>query len=311
MRGAFVSLAVLLGLVGQAAEGPGRTPTPTFSSGTDLVVLSATALDRHGRPVTDLRPEELRVYEGRRQQALDYFAHARDLPARILLLVDASGSMHGELKTASARMAVIQMLAALGPDDRAALAGFDHRYFGLARFGTDRRALLNAFDGLEFFGSTALHDALERAASDVASLGEGRRAVVIITDGVDTASHLTPEEVIARSRALDVPIYAISVVSPVDDPASDRYLRAREAADGTRGAALLTRYATLSGGEAFTVSDVAGLRRAAGAVAGQLKHQYRLGYHPPAGPSGFRRVEVRATRKGVSVRTRAGYLSQP
>src|SRR6185503_15460551 len=159
--------------------------------------------------------------------------------------------------------------------------------------------------------STGLHDGLDRAARDLASHGEGRRAVVVITDGVDTASQSQPDEVIARSRALDVPIYTLSVVSPLDDPASSRFSGEVQPADATRGAQVLARYAEMSGGASFVVSDFAKLKLAADRIVSELQHQYRLGYVPPAGPPGFRRVEVRATRKGVTVKTRSGYVPAP
>jgi VWFA-related protein len=133
---------------------------------------------------------------------------------------------------------------------------------------------------------------------------------VVITDGIDTASQNRPEDVIARSRALDVPIYAVTVVSPLDDPASDRFAGRAQPAPAVAGAQTLARYAEQSGGAAFVVSDFGGLRTAAGKVAYELKHQYRLGYDPPEGPPRFRRVEVRTTRKGVVVRTRSGYVPQ-
>ena len=101
-----------------------------------------------------------------------------------------------------------------------AVAGFDSRYWGVVAFTADREAVRTGLESVTPFGSTALHDALDKAARDIASHGEGRRAVVVLTDGVDTSSQRTPDEVIARSRALDVPIYAVSVVSPLDDPSS-------------------------------------------------------------------------------------------
>jgi Ca-activated chloride channel family protein len=275
-----------------------------------MVVLSATAVDRKGRPVTDLRREEFRVYEDGRPQRLDHFTLGRDSRARLLVLVDASGSMTGQLKTASARMAVTQILAALDPQDEVALAGFDHRYFGLVAFTTNRQRVLKAFDEIETFGSTGLHDALDKAAHDLASHGEARRAVVVVTDGVDTASQNRAEDVIARSRALDVPIYAVSVVSPLDDPGSERFAGKERPASAVAGAEVLQRYAEHSGGAAFVVSDFGGLRTASSRIAYELKHQYRLGYDPPEGPPRFRRVEVRTTRKGVQVRTRSGYVPQ-
>jgi Ca-activated chloride channel homolog len=287
---------------------PAAAQLPRFSSGTDLVILSATAVDKHGRPVTNLRREEIRVYEDGRPQKLEHFSQGRAATARLLLLLDASGSMTGELKNASTRMAALQILAALDPDDEAALAAFDHKYWGVVAFTRDRRKVEQAMAEIEPFGATALHDALARASSDLASHGEGRRAVVVLTDGVDTASQLLPDDVLSRSQALDVPIYAVSVVSPLEDPQSPRFSGRERPALATTGATVLARYAELSGGAAFTVSEFGGLQSAAKSIVSELKQQYRLGYDPPPGPPRFRRVDVRSTRKGVVVRTRRGYV---
>ena len=283
---------------------------PRFATSSSLVVLSATAVDRHGRPVQDLGPKDFQIFEEGRLQKIAHFAVGREAAARILLLVDASGSMNGTLKTTSAKMAALQILAALEPTDQAALAGFDHKYWGVVPFTTDRKKIADAFEELQPFGATALHDALDHAARDLASHGEGRRAVVVITDGVDTASQKTADEVIASSRALDVPIYAVSVLSPLDDPDSPMFTGRERQAAATAGSVMLARYAELSGGAAFAVSDFKGLREAATQVVSELKHQYRLGYDPPAGPPRFRRIEVRAVRKGVVVKTRSGYVPQ-
>ena len=113
---------------------------------------------------------------------------------------------------------------------------------------------------------------------------------------------------LSRSQALDVPIYAVSVVSPLDDPGSERFTGRERPAVATTGAAVLARYAELSGGRSFTVSEIGGLRSAALRIVDELKHQYRLGYDPPPGPPRFRRIDVRSTRKGVVVKTRRGYL---
>jgi len=304
-RSLQLALLSLAAAFSASAESP---QLPSFGVRANMVVVSATAVDGHGRPVRDLRPEEVRVFDEGRLQKIAHFTTARESHARLLLLVDASGSMNSELKTASTKMAMVQLLAALDATDEVALAGFDSRYFGLVPFTTDHRPILAAFDDLAPFGSTALHDALDKAAMDLASHGEGRRAVIVVTDGVDTSSQKTPEEVIARSRALDVPIYAISVLSPLDDPESPLYAGHGPTAVATAGSELLARFARLSGGAAFAVSDFRGLRGASEQIVSEIKHQYRLGYDSPASPPHFRRIEVKATRKGVVVRTRSGYM---
>jgi Ca-activated chloride channel family protein len=279
-----------------------------FAARADRVLLSATAVDGKGRPVRDLEAREFKVYEEGQPQTLAHFSTAQDLPARILLLVDASGSMNEQGKTASVRMAVIQLLASLGPADQVALAGFDSKYFGVVPFTREREPVIAALDRVAPFGATALHDALEHAARDIASHGEGRRAVVVLSDGIDTASHQTADQALSRSVALEVPIYAVSVVSPLDDAASPLYVGKQVRGPAVEGEEVLRKYAGLSGGRAFAVSDFRGLKLAADQIAQELKHQYRLGYDPPEGPARFRRVEVRTTRKGVTVRTRSGYL---
>lgn len=290
------------------SPGPVHAQALRFSTSSALVVLSATAVDGNGRPVRDLKKTEWRIFEEGRPQKIEHFALARESQARILLLVDASGSMNGELKAASSKMAALQILSALEKDDEAALAGFDHKYWGVVAFTRDRQKILDAFEELQPFGSTALHDALDKAAHDIASHGEGRRAVVVITDGIDTASQKAADDVIARSRALDVPIYAVSVVSPLDDPSSKYFTGKQRPTAASQGLPVLRRYAELSGGAAFTVSDFGGLREAASQIVDELKHQYRLGYEPLMGPARFRRIEVRTTRKGITVRTRSGYM---
>jgi len=295
-----------LAFIALPASSPGQVLS--FPARSDLVVFSATAVDGKGRPVTDLRQEDFRIYEEGRGQAIAHFHGGRDLPARILLLVDASGSMGEEEKVASARRAARWILDVLAPEDQVAVAGFDSRYWGVVAFTRDREAVRHGIDSITPFGSTALHDALDKAARDIASHGEGRRAIVVLTDGIDTSSQRTADEVIARSRALDVPIYAVSVVSPLDDPASPRFLGKKDAGEAAAAAEVLARYAALSGGTAWRVSSPIALRQAADRIASELKHQYRLGWDPPSGPSRFRRVVVRTTRKGVTVRTRSGYV---
>ncbi len=300
------NLAVVVALAALPASAPGQVLS--FSARSDLVVFSATAVDGKGRPVTDLRREEFRVLEEGRPQPVAHFHGGRGLPARILLLVDASGSMNEERKVANARWAAARILEALSPEDQVAVAGFDSRYWGVVAFTRDREAVRNGIESITPFGSTALHDSLDKAARDIASHGEGRRAVVVLTDGLDNSSQRTSDEVIARSRALDVPIYAVSVVSPLDDPASSDFLGKKEAGQAAAAAEMLERYAALSGGTAFRVSNPAALRQAADRIAGELKHQYRLGWDAPQGPARFRRVVVQSTRKGVTVRTRSGYV---
>jgi Ca-activated chloride channel family protein len=300
------NLGVVVALAALPASTPGQVLS--FSARSDLVVFSATAVDGRGRPVTDLRREDFRVFDEGKLQPISQFHSGRGLPARILLLVDASGSMNEQRKVANARWAAERVVEALSPEDQVAVAGFDSRYWGVVAFTKDKDAVRKGLDSVTPFGSTALHDALDRAARDIASHGEGRRAVVVLTDGLDNSSQKTSDEVIARSRALDVPIYVVSVISPLDDPTSAHYLGRKQSGQAATAVETLDRYAALSGGVAFRVSNPAALVQAADRIASELKTQYRLGWDAPQGPPRFRRVVVQSTRKGVTVRTRSGYM---
>jgi Ca-activated chloride channel homolog len=298
-----VCVVLALGTLPATAKGQ----VLSFSVRSELVVFSATAVDDKGRPVTDLRREDFRIYDEGRAQQIVHFYGGKGLPARVLLLLDASGSM-GDKRVATSREAAKQLLLALSPEDQVAVAGFDSRYWGVVAFTKDREVVRKGLDTITPFGSTALHDALDKGAHDIASHGEGRRAVVVLTDGIDTSSQKTAEEVIARSRALDVPIYVISVVSPLDDPSSQSFLGEKEAGQEAAAAETLGRYASLSGGASFRVSTLTGVVLAAQQIATELKHQYRIGWDPTQGSAPYRRVVVRSTRKGVIVRTRSGYV---
>jgi len=293
-------------LLALASGAPAQVPS--FPSRTDLVILAASAVDGNGRPVRDLRREEISVLEEGHPQPIVHFAHSRVLSARFLLLVDASGSMAARPRLSSAWMAAVQFLEALDPADEVSIVGFDTRYWTVVPFTRDRAQLRAGLASVTPFGATALHDALARAARDLASQGEGRRAVVLVSDGIDTASVSNPEQVIAQSKALDVPIYALSVVSPLDDPWSALFVGRQWRTSATLGHAHLSRYALLSGGAAFLVSDFGALKHAAFKIADELRHQYQLGYYPPGGPPHFRRIEVRTRRGGVVMRARRGYV---
>ena len=106
--------------------------------------------------------------------------------------------------------------------DEAGLFAFDSRLREVAPFSVDTRALKGALGEVDPFGATSLHDAISAAAERVATRPMARRAVVVLTDGIDTASRMTPAQVSAKAAAIDVPVYIIAVVLPIDDPGSDR-----------------------------------------------------------------------------------------
>jgi hypothetical protein len=173
----------------------------------------------------------------------------------------------------------------------------------------DTRALKGALGEVDPFGATSLHDAISAAAERVAVRPMARRAVVVLTDGVDTASKLTPAQVSAKAAAIDVPVYIIAVVSPLDDPGSDHATpgskRTAPASIGT-----IEDLSRWTGGALYYSSTSASAFQAARAVIDELRHLYLIAFEPGSDP-GWHPIEVRVPQKDFVVRTRGGYVAGP
>jgi hypothetical protein len=134
-----------------------------------------------------------------------------------------------------------------------------------------------------------------------------RRAVVVLTDGVDTASRLTPAQVSAKAAAIDVPVYIIATVLPIDDPGSDRATPgAKKEAPPSIGT--IEDLARWTGGALYYSSTAASAYKAARAMIDELRHLYLIAFEPGAEP-GWHPIEIRTTDKDFVVRTRGGYVA--
>lgn len=278
-----------------------------FTTEVDTVHLTVSVVDKKGRLVSNLNKEDFRVLEDNLHQKITYFSRGEDAPVDVVLLVDASGSMEVTEKEANARNAAIQLIHSLGPEDRVAVYAFDHDLYRLTDFTKNKEAAIEALSRLEPFGSTALYDAVATLSSVVVHEGFGRRAIVITTDGVDTSSEISVEAAVAKAKSVDLPVYAIRVISPVDDPANNMFLGVHGA--HFQGEEALRRFTAETGGQTFDGSQWGQLAAASRRIREEVKTQYRIGYTPdnPRTDDGFRRVEVSTRRRGVEVRTRRGY----
>ncbi|MDP9322675.1 MAG: VWA domain-containing protein, partial [Acidobacteriota bacterium] len=158
------------------------------------------------------------------------------------------------------------------------------------------------------FGQTSLYDAVAQVARAVAAEGPGggrmpqRSAVVVLTDGIDTRSRLTSEQVATISSSIDIPVYIIAVMSPIDDPREGG--TAQEELTGP-----LPNLARWTGGEMFMASAPAHASVAARQIVDELRHQYVIAFEASNRAGGWRALEVRARDRGLTVRARAGYSS--
>jgi len=298
----------VFGQSGDAGKNP-QAPY-RFETSVDAVHLTVSITKKNGSLVTDLKEMDFQVYEDGISQELTFFARGTDAPVDIMLLVDASGSMDVISKVANIRNAAIQLIYSLDPEDRVAVYAFDKHLYEALAFTEDKEAAVSKLQTIEPFGSTALYDAVALASTEMQHRGFGRRAMVVMTDGVDTSSELSIGEAVERAKGLDVPVYSVRVLSPLDDPESDRYVgvHGREAKeeDGLR------RFSEETGGRLFEASEIGALRLVALRIREELKTQYRLGYVPnnTTKDGSFRRIDIETRRGGVVVHARQGYYAK-
>ncbi|HXG56228.1 MAG TPA: VWA domain-containing protein [Vicinamibacterales bacterium] len=280
-------------------------PAEQFKSSVDVVSVSAVVRDRKGRFVRDLSQRDFVIADaGQSKQILDFRSEA-DGPVTLGLLMDASGSMRVGTNAVDARQAARQIFSALRQGDEVAIFSFDTKLDRVRGFTRDIASLDGSLDTMNPpFGQTSLHDAIAKAAEAVAAHGRGggriaqRSALVVITDGVDTASLATTRQVADAASAIDVPVYVVAVMSPINDikvddtPAFD--------APG------LTRLAQGTGGELFTSTTPAQAHVAAKRIVDELRHQYVIAFEVSA-EGGWRSLDVRARNPKLTVRARTGY----
>jgi VWFA-related protein len=307
MSGRFIAMAAIIGLVlpfGVTAQEP-QAPQARFKSSVNVVSVTAVVRDRKGRFVRDLSSRDFVVAESGHAKPILDFREMSDGPVKLGLLVDASGSMRVGRKAVDARQAARHLLGALVGKDEAALFSFDTQLDRVTEFTSDIPSIDASFERLNTpYGQTSLYDAVHDAAKVVTAHGRGegrlpqRAALVVITDGIDTRSRLTSAQVSAAASAIDVPVYVISVMAPIDDPRVDD--------TPPMDVEGLTQLARNTGGELFTASAPAHASIAARRIVDELRHQYVLAFEA-SNANGWRRLEVRARDPKLIVRARTGY----
>jgi VWFA-related protein len=220
------------------------------------------------------------------------------------VLFDVSGSMEGHLP--NAREAAGHVLSWLDVSrDEAAIFTFDTHLDERTPFTTGLRALPESIDSVVPFGATSLNDAIALTARRVGEREGRRRAVIVLTDGADNASHLKPEEVSAMASAIDVPVYIFGIVPSIDNPSEDRSLHSLE---GSAFAGPLSDLAAWTGGHVFVASTPGQRSIAARQIVDELRHQYLIAFES-SGKPGWHPLVVRALNKDLTVRARSGYIA--
>jgi Ca-activated chloride channel family protein len=287
----LLTTIVAAGSAPQAQEQVGAEQ-PIFRSRVEMVSMAAVVRDKHGRAVSSLSREDFEVIDAGRRRSIVDLRSETSAPASVALLIDGSGSMTVGKTLDAARIVAADMLNVLDPRrDEAALFTFDKNLIELQDFTNDFGPIRIRLEDLESYGTTSLYDAIAGTARRIAKFARHRRAIVVLTDGADTSSVLTPAEVSGLASSIDVPVYVLAL----------------DGADLSNRAPLAD-LARWTGGDFFPAEDRVQALVAVRKIAQELRYQYVLAFEPSSA-AGWRRVEVRTRRPGFTVRTRSWYLA--
>jgi Ca-activated chloride channel family protein len=270
---------------------------PTFRTGTRTVALYATVTDAQKRLVPDLAQEDFEIYDNDKPQPVDVFINEVQ-PITVVVMLDTSASMTGNLKLLE--QAAEQFLLRLLPKDKGLVGAFNDKIeFFPSTFTGDRDKLIASLRELDFGNPTRLYDAIQ-ASMDRLYRVEGRRVVLVFTDGEDTDSRTGSSAVLDQARENEVMIYAVGL-------RSDYFNGARQVR--TRPDSGLKRLAEETGGGYFELDKTTDLAPTFTRVAQELHSQYVLGFTPTQLDGKVHRLNVRAKKPGMIVRARRSYLA--
>jgi len=222
----------------------------------------------------------------------------------VAVLFDVSGSMEGHMP--NAREAASHVLSWMDASlDEAAIFTFDTHLDERTPFTTGLRTLPDKLTQVVPFGATSLHDAIALTARRVGGREGRRRAVIVLTDGNDTSSTLTPSQVSAIASGIDVPVYIFGIVPSIDNPNGDS---AAQLVERSAFTGPLADLASWTGGHVFVASTPGQRSIAARQIVDELRHQYLIAFESSGNP-GWHPLEVRARNKDLTVRARNGYFA--
>ena len=269
-------------------------------SGVDVVMVTATVLDSNGRLVTDLPRDAFEIYEDGDQQTVTQFTNER-VPIGLGLLLDVSDSMFGQ-RIVDARLAVERFLfELLSPSDEFFLLAFNHAPHLLTRWTNTADVMRQALDEIKPSGGTAIYDAILSSLPMINQRNRQRAAIVVFSDGADTASDAAIADVRASLLRSDAFVYAVAIDSPKRQPINTRV-----------NPAALNEITNQSGGHTAVVQDAEGLAVATAKIAEELNSQYVLGYSSARATDGkYHSIRVSVRGGGYKVRARNGYVAGP
>lgn len=295
MRSLLVAVLVTVA----AAVVIAQQQAPSFKSSTRVVPVIATVVDSEGRLVPNLDQDEFTILDNGKPQTITFFEdEVRPFTAVVMLDFSASMTANLELLKRASEQFLIRML----PQDKAQVGAFSDKIQFSGKFTSDRDDLIAALNELQFGNPTRLYDATAQSIDELKSV-DGRRVVVVFTDGDDTGSRLGAGDVLESARDHETMIYAIGLEST--------FFIAPGRAQRTRPDRTLRKFAEETGGGYFELKKTDELAPTFTRVAQELHSQYTLGFTPTVLDGKEHKLEVKMKQPGMTARARRTYIAAP
>lgn len=301
-------VSVTAGSVLAQSTSPQATPEATFKSGVEAVSVFVSVRDSRGKVVQNLKQGDFEVFDTGMKKPIEDF-YVGESPISLAILLDISGSMAVGGNMDRARNAVaIATMNLQNNRDEAALFTFDSSLQQVVEFTSDLERIRRVSLKGTPWGKTSLYDAIGQTARVVSERSNKHRALLVVTDGVDTGSRMTAPQVSAIASAIDVPVYLLTVVNPLDHPGGE--FAVLQSDSRTAETATLADLARWTGGDMRISSVPSESAVAIQDLFAELRHQYLITFEPGERP-GWHPIEIRTKKKTLIVHARSGYMSGP
>jgi Ca-activated chloride channel family protein len=275
---------------------PAGQQAGVFRSGAKVVPIYATVTDSQGSLVPSLARDDFEVLDNAVRQDLIVFENQTQ-PITAVVMIDSSASMTNSLKLV--KTGAEEFVVRLLPQDKAQVGAFNDKIQFSGSFTADRDELVAALKDLDYGNSTRLYDAIDQSLDKLASV-EGRRVIVVLTDGEDTASKAGQGDVLSRATQEEVMIYGIGLES-------DYFNGARQVR--TSPDRVLRKVADETGGGYYLLKATVDLNTTFTRIAQELHSQYVLGFTPTALDGKVHKLLVNVKRPGMKARARKSYVA--
>lgn len=277
----------------------------------NAISIAVTVQDKKGRYINDLKEEDFNIYENNEKKDITYFSHNFEAPLSLTVLLDVSGSMALQDKLKESKEALNYLITYLLElhDEVSLLIFADGEVEVAVSFSNNKNDFLSVLEKTEAYGQTALNDAVA-VSPEFANKGNNeKRALLLITDGIENDSQYSHDQAVEIARRVDIPIYTIAYKIPL----SEQYLRKYKHSPALTFSSIvysLERFSKATGGKAFFINQANELKTALRKIKIELSHQYILGYTSYRNlKNEYRKIKVITSNKKYKVRTREGYYS--